>query len=486
MRPAACARAPIRRGRASSHALAVALALLASAAAAHAQTYASDAERRTAEHFAQIRDNTPMAYLFLRGMPKGADLHHHLSGSVYAESYVAWAAAEGMCVDGTATLTRPPCDPAAGQMPASNALTDASARNRVIDAMSMRNWNPARATTGEEQFFASFNRFRAISGLAHTGAMLAEVAARAAANHVSYIETMLTPDGGGATSLGRQVGYDPDLERMRTRLLAAGLRDTLARASRTLADAFARQRERLGCATQRRDPGCDVVVRILYQVARARTPELVFAQILAGFEMATRDSLVVGFNLVQPEDHPVALRDYSLHMRMIAHLRPHYPDVPVTLHAGELTMGLVPPEELRFHIREAVRIAGAARIGHGVDIAFEDSAAALLAEMARRPVLVEVAPSSNEMILGITGEEHPIRLYLRHGVPVALVTDDEGVARSEMTWEWVKAAQAFRLTYPELKAMARRSIEHSFAAPERKAALLQRLDAGLRAFEGRY
>ena len=28
-------------------------------------------------------------------MPKGGDLHSHLSGAVYAESYIQWAAAKG-------------------------------------------------------------------------------------------------------------------------------------------------------------------------------------------------------------------------------------------------------------------------------------------------------------------------------------------------------------------------------------------------------
>ncbi len=40
-------------------------------------------------------------------MPKGGDLHSHLSGAVYAESFLAWAAGDGACV-ATATLTLEP------------------------------------------------------------------------------------------------------------------------------------------------------------------------------------------------------------------------------------------------------------------------------------------------------------------------------------------------------------------------------------------
>ena len=37
-------------------------------------------------------------------MPKGADLHNHLSGAVYAESWIRAGAEDNLCVN-TATLT---------------------------------------------------------------------------------------------------------------------------------------------------------------------------------------------------------------------------------------------------------------------------------------------------------------------------------------------------------------------------------------------
>ncbi|HEV2148665.1 MAG TPA: hypothetical protein VGR37_14775, partial [Longimicrobiaceae bacterium] len=249
-------------------------------------------------------------------------------------------------------------------------------------------------------------------------------------------------------------------------LLAGGLRDTLAAASRMLDRAEARRRELLRCGTPRADPGCGVEVRYLYQVSRGRPPANVFAQILAGFEMASSDPRVVGFNLVQPEDGLVSMRDYSLQMRMIGHLRRMYPGVRFALHAGELAPGLVPPEGLRSHVREAVEVAGASRIGHGVDVMHEDDPYALLRTMAGRGVLVEIALTSNDVILGVKGADHPLRAYMEAGVPVALATDDEGVARSEMTMEYLKGVREQRLGYLELKSMARNSLEHAFVEGE--------------------
>jgi hypothetical protein len=61
-----------------------------------------------------------------------------------------------------------------------------------------------------------------------------------------------------------------------------------------------------------------------------------------------------------------------------AYLHSVYPKVHISLHAGELAPGLVPPDGLSFHIREAVHLGHAERIGHGVDVMYERDPNALL------------------------------------------------------------------------------------------------------------
>jgi len=165
-----------------------------------------------------------------------------------------------------------------------------------------------------------------------------------------------------------------------------------------------------------------------------------------------------------PEDWYVPMRDFDLHMKMLDYLHGIYPKVHISLHAGELAMGLVPPEGLSFHVRESIEKGHAERIGHGASVMNEHDATGLLEEMARRKVLVEICLTSNDVILGVRGEEHPFPVYLRYGVPVALATDDEGVSRSDMTHEYVRAAESYHLSYLGLKRMARQSLEHSFLA----------------------
>jgi adenosine deaminase len=149
-------------------------------------------------------------------------------------------------------------------------------------------------------------------------------------------------------------------------------------------------------------------------------------------------------------------------MRMIGFLHGIYPRVHISLHAGELAPGLVPPDGLCCHIRLAVEQAHAERIGHGVDVMYEDRPYELLKEMAQKHVMVEINLTSNDGILGVSGREHPLPLYRQYGVPVALSTDDEGVSRIDMTHEYVRGAETYGLSYSDLKQMARTSLEHSF------------------------
>jgi adenosine deaminase len=161
------------------------------------------------------------------------------------------------------------------------------------------------------------------------------------------------------------------------------------------------------------------------------------------------------------EDWYVPIHDFNLHMQMLNYLHELYPKVHITLHAGELTLQLAAPEEL-FHIRASIERAHAERIGHGVDVMYEPDPAALLREMAAKKVMVEICLTSNDVILGVSGQRHPLPVYLRYGVPVALATDDAGVSRSTMTEEYQRAVETYGLKYADLKRMARTSLAYSF------------------------
>lgn len=282
---------------------------------------------------------------------------------------------------------------------------------------------------------------------------------------MTYLEIMLTFLGREVQTLARGLPFDAgSFAASRQRLLDAGLRDLVTQATRQI-DALERDVSMLlACGGARPPPASRVTRRYLQQTTRTAEPPLVFAQLVYAFELARAERRVVGINMVAPEDFYVARRDYSLHMRMVGWLGEQYPEVNVALHAGELTLGLVPPSDLRFHIREAVEVAGARRIGHGVAIAYERDAAGLFRMMRERGVLVEVCLTSNAVILGVAGAQHPFPHYLSAGVPVTLATDDEGVSRIDLTHEYLRAAQTYRLRYGDLKQLARNSLTYSFLA----------------------
>src|SRR5690606_19434706 len=145
---------------------------------------------------------------------------------------------------------------------------------------------------------------------------------------------------------------------LRERLLRSDLRRLVAERRRWLDAVDAGSRAALGCGTQAARPGCDVSVRFIAFALRGLPPSQVFAQAMVAFELAAADPRVAGVNLVMPEDWHVPMRDHALHMRMFRFLRNAYSGVNVALHAGELALGVVPPENLGLHVRQAIEVGG--------------------------------------------------------------------------------------------------------------------------------
>lgn len=471
---------------------------------AHAPALTAGEVRATQAFNAAKALGAPELYAFLKPMPKGGDLHMHLSGAVYAETLIAEAAKQGLCVaaveHGTPAvpegqdavhLAQPQADKscAAGEVPAAEAMKRQPLYDDLIDSFSMRAFVPTEGIDGHDQFFATFDRYGGLKNYA--GEWLDEVATRAAAQNEQYLEIMQTPAFSHAAALGYRLGW-PTLEnpvfplpvesifeplgKLRDQLLANGLRDEVETDRKEFAEAIAVRTHIEGCDLQAGTdrfpaPACGVQIRFLYQILRGFPLQQVFAQALLGFEVAQAEldsghPLVVGINFVMPEDGRISMRDYHLQMLMLDYLHSVYPKVHISLHAGELAFGMVPPDGLSFHIREAVELGHAERIGHGMDVLYETDPNALLREMAFKHVMVEVNLTSNEVILGKTRTDHPLAAYRAAGVPLALSTDDEGVSRIDLTHEYVKAAEEQNLGYVDLKRSARTALEHGFMGGE--------------------
>jgi adenosine deaminase len=448
--------------------IAVLLTALAVPALAVAQREADEGELRAAKALDAVRGDPLALHVLLKRMPKGGELHNHLHSAVFAETLIRDAVEDKLCVDQAAhAFAKPQAigddGPVCGEgaVPAANAYKDLRLYNGLIDAFSMRGFVASEGETGHDHFFGAFTKFGGTDP-SHTGEWLDEVANRAAGQNMQYLELMATPTWNRLNTITKDMSYTGDLATLRDALLAKGLADDVAGARAFWDKAEAMRRERGRCGAQDESPGCKVELRYIYEVFRGAAKELVFAQAVLGLELASADPRVVAINLVGEEDEHTSMTDYAEHMRMVGFLRELYPKVRVSLHAGELAPGLVPPEGLCCHIRLAVEQARADRIGHGVDVMYEDRPYELLKNMADKGVLVEINLTSNADILGVTGKHHPFATYRSYGVPVALSSDDPGIERIDLTHEYVRAVETYGLSYADLKELVRNSLEYSF------------------------
>jgi len=224
-------------------------------------------------------------------------------------------------------------------------------------------------------------------------------------------------------------------------------------------------------------------MRFLTYTSRNSAPEVVFSRLYTSFASADQSNKIVGVNMVGAENHHIAMKDYTLHMNMIAFLRKQFPNVKLALHAGELVLGMVPPEGLRFHITQAVNLAKANRIGHGVDIAHETDVTELLPVMAKNQIALEVNITSNKDILGVKGSDHPLSIYRAYKVPYVISTDDSGISRNNLSGEYQLYMATFRPSYEELKNTIFNSIRFSFLSEQEKDEELKKLKAKFNEFE---
>lgn len=425
-------------------------------------------EEQASDRFDMVVGNPGELAAFLKGMPKGADLHHHLSGAVYAETYLDWAKADGDCINSStyAAVFGNQCSASTQPVPAPGAFYDATVR-----AWSMKDF-VAGAQNGHDHFFATFGKYGAVAG-AHRDDALADILTRAADENQLYVETMFNLGknlGTLAASVWTQPVTAATLPQFYDALLASPTFTQQLNADVAVVNgAGAAYKTVLGCNDISPPAACDVGVRFIAQISRTGALDTVFGQLVSSYEMAAKTGQIVGANLSSPEDDSTSLANYDLHMAMIDFLHTKYTltqksPLHITLHAGEVVPKYLPAgsNHNTFHVRRAVEVAHADRIGHGVDIASETDPEALMNTMAANGVAVEVCLSSNDQILEVRGAAHPLAAYLAHGVPVALATDDQGVSRSSLAGEYVRAATDQHLTYRQLKTISRNSLEHSF------------------------
>jgi adenosine deaminase/adenosine deaminase CECR1 len=409
-------------------------------------------------------DNAKLTFFFSQ-MPKGGDIHHHYSGAIYSETYLDWAQSKGLFINTQSFKLDT-------QKTAPFISIDSLKKNDQLYRSVLQTWSDLdfynhfqTQDAPDRHFFNTFNYFGSVSN-AYINAGLRQLKKRAVLENIDYIETMLA-----SPSYTEHFSFN-----------AAGLME----AAQSASDSLALIKVLDSCVNViKKDPnystalqsyidslysyhkGIDdslFIMRFQTYTSRNSQPDVVFTRLFMAFNAVEKDSsrLITGINIVGPENGLTAMHDYWLHMQMFSYLKNKFPSIKTSMHAGELRMGMVLPEDLTYHIDQAVNIANANRIGHGVDIVYEKNAPLLLKMMKDKKIPVEINLTSNEFILGIKGSDHPINLYVTSGVPIVISTDDEGVSRNNLTDEYVKLGGRYNFSYQQIKSFVYNSIIYSF------------------------
>ncbi|TRX35613.1 amidohydrolase family protein [Flavobacterium restrictum] len=443
-------------------------------------------------YFEKIRNNEAELTAFFAQMPKGGDLHHHYSGAIYAEPLLEYAIAQNLYLN-LETMQVEKEKQATGTWMQFSSLKSKGEletyKQQILHKWSVKDYNNVDYPS-DKLFFESFDKFWAATKPTFKTGLL-ELKNRAIVENVNYIETQLstipcdmnTDDLAITSSKLRELMLVKD-EKALFRALDLVYDQLIARGANTYAATFNTEfinalHEELKMDDSR------FTMRYQNFVLRFMEPIDLFKNLVIAFISANTDPLIVGVNIVSPEDGETSMKDYQLHMLLFKYCHAKFPNVKYALHAGELTLGLVPPEDLTWHINEAVYTAGANRIGHGVDLAYEKKPYDLLRYMTKNKIAVEMNLVSNEFILKVKENRHPILLYKDFGVPIVISSDDAGILRTNLTEQYVLLAKRYKsLSYADIKQFVYNSITYSFIKEKSvKNQLLKDLDKKFKDFE---
>lgn len=449
-----------------------------------------------------IKDNEALLTQFFSNMPKGGDIHNHLTGSAYAETYFDLAANDSLWVNmanGKLYKTKADAkkDSVANLLRLSNSMPNLhNVRMKLIDLWSVRNFIAAKsALAPDEYFFGTFGLFSAVAGL-HMVDLLKELKYRAAGENIQYLEIMASSPSINTADI---LNYDKQNKWLANAIVSnnPSLTDSLSSIFnqwekntklQKLISSYISFVDSIDVNSNL--PNAPKAPVCLYQAYASRNadPLKVYAQLYVSFKACAdaSNTKLVGVNIVSAENSEQSMQYYKGHMQMFAFLKQTLPKVNTSLHAGEMTLGLVKPEDLKYHISEAIYTAKANRIGHGIDIAFEDSSMSLLRYMKKQQIPVEINLVSNEFILGVKENKHPFPLYFKAGVPLVISTDDPGILRTNLAQQFTLLEMRYHLNYFDIKQLIRNSIIYSFAPEKTKQSLLLNLEKEFSQFESSF
>lgn len=419
----------------------------------------NDLTNTTNQYLESIKNNSDLVDIFFKEMPKGADLHMHIGGSEYAENFIHYGAIGNFCINWK-TLSVYRNNGCSSYDTLLYVSKNSRLYDKLVQAWSMKNFKSSDKGSASRHFFSTFKTDPILSKF--YGNVTTDIITNAATNNVSYMELQTTEDNEMIEKLINNIRWSQDLNVMYKKILEKNFSEIEKDILKKTADAENQKNNKFGCKKNSDHLGCNVLVKWQHVAVRTYSLKSVFAQLILSFELAKKyPNYFVGVSLIGPENNQTSLHNYSKHMEMIKFLHKKYPNVKISLHAGELVNNGTNLRDLTFHINEAIE-AGASRIGHGLDIKRENDYKKILQIMAQKGIAVEISPTSEEVLWNVFGTNHPFSTYLNYNVPIVISTDDMGVLRTNMTEEYKKIFYLYNLNYITIKSLIRNGLSYSF------------------------
>lgn len=403
-------------------------------------------------------------YSFLYAMPKGGDLHNHLSGAAFPQWWYQLALEQkkrGFTYYTKVRINN--CKPYGApqfngnpylllfvnlQQSNYEALSDCEKTEYValeaLNDVQKKGWlNSLRlngANEGRDEFFET--HWQRMNDLFLNHEIQAEILVRNmvafGAEGLSYLEIDMTPVGVNAD--GSFIDSESVLKYYKKRLME---KDAL---------------------------NSGVSVRFHYALLRFTPDAEKNLEDIYAFVDRHRD-MYVAIDMVGREDndkgHPLRF------LPTLRKMRSKYPGIQLSIHAGEV-------DEPNHHIRDTL-LLGANRIGHGVNLLSDPSTYLL---MRHGSYMVEINLISNLLLEYVSDySQHIFPELLRTNVPVALSTDDRGMFDSNITDEFFVAVKEFNLSWSEINELNRNSINFGFMDDKTKHKLLNAYNENISAFE---
>lgn len=411
--------------------------------------------------------NRSALFGFFSMMPKGADLHHHYSGSVYTESYIDYVFQKDFYINlNTLEIIKDISIVPISLQNDWKKLSQVPNKDKTkLDLL--RLWSVKDFVEGEkssdEHFFSTFSAFNVPSKEDYIK-NLKEIKKRALNQNISYIETIFITTDTKQIQLSNEQYLDLrflELQKSKDEqslfLDLENIFNQTINDIKKVADKHTKLVESYHIGSQVEDES--FILRFQNYVARYKQPTDVFIDLFASFHSCNSSDLIVGVNIVAAENGEISMRDYWLHTMFYKFLEQKFPNVKYAIHAGELVGGMVQPENLGTHIKQSLVLNNLSRIGHAVDIIYDNQFINTIKELKKRKIAIEINLTSNEFILGVSNDLHPFEIYFRNGIPVVVCTDDEGVLRTSITEQYVLLSHRYKLTYDEIKQVVKNSIE---------------------------